>query len=373
MRTRHEGFYQDGVPARNRERIRLRFGATMKITDEVLAGLRLASGDINDPISTNQSLGDVFTRKPINLDWAYITLTPKQTIGLADYPWNPITITAGKFQNPLFRPRAVMFSEMIWDDDLSPEGISETLTFWQSGEGLMRNLQLNAIQWTARESATAAESWVFGGQVVGAFQILPQARLTLAGGDYYFSHSSFIAQARNTNGSLKLTNSVVLKDGTIVKGGFPISPGTGGKQIQSYLGDFNIINPSVMLEYDTGYARWPLSLMADGAWNSLAATSKDWAVWAGASIGATRNPGDWAISAFWAHTETDAVISYFSYSDFGRDGGTNVEGPFVRVDYMLFPRFTLTLKNHFVSYISRPKGVSNSLLNRLQFDAVVAF
>src|SRR5262244_3186551 len=126
MRVRSEGFYQERGPdatSRIRERIRLRFGATMKITDEVLAGLRLASGDPNDPISTNQ---------------AYITLTPKQSIGLGEYPWNPISITGGKFANPVFRPRAVMNSEMIWDDDLTPEGFSETFTLWDSPEGLMR-------------------------------------------------------------------------------------------------------------------------------------------------------------------------------------------------------------------------------------------
>jgi hypothetical protein len=66
-------------------------------------------------------------------------------------------------------------------------------------------------------------------------------------------------------------------------------------------------------------------------------------------------------------------MSYFTYSDFGRDGGTNVQGPFLRIDYPLFPRLTLTAKNHFVSYIDRPKGFSNSLVNRFQLDAQLAF
>lgn len=52
---------------------------------------------------------------------------------------------------------------------------------------------------------------------------------------------------------------------------------------------------------------------------------------------------------------------------------TNVQGPFIRVDYLLFPRLTLTAKNHFVSLIDRPAGQSNSTLNRFQFDAQLAF
>ena len=376
IRNRLEGFFQNSGPnatARVRERVRLRFGATMKITDEVLGGFRLTSGDPANPVTTNQTLTDEFTRKPFSLDQAYITLTPKQSIGLQEYAWNPITLTAGKFPNPLFRPRVIMNSEMIWDDDVTPEGTSETLTFWSSTEGLMRLFQLNALQWTVRENSSGADSWVFGGQFVGAFQILPKARLTLAAADYYFAKSDFMAQARNTNASLTMTNTVVLKDGTIVKGGFPITPGTGNKQIQSYLGGFNIINPSLQLDYDTGYPRWPFSLMADLAYNNDAGTNKNWAVWAGASLGATRNPGDWAVSALWAHTETDSVVSYFSYDDFGRTGGTNVQGPFVKVDYMLFPRLTLTARNNFGSWIDRPKGQSNSLVNRFQFDVQLAY
>jgi hypothetical protein len=373
MRVRGEGFYQDRVNGRTRERIRLRLGATMKITDELLAGLRLTSGDPNDPISTNQTLTGVFTRKPISIDQAYITLTPKQSIGLGDYPWTPITLIGGKFANPLFRPRAIMTSEMVFDDDLTPEGLSETFTLFEGSEGLLRRFQLNAIQWSAVESGSAGDAWIVGGQAVAALQLLSSSRLTVAMGDYYFGKSDLIAQARNTNNSLKLTNSVILKDGTVVKGGFSISPGTGGKQIQRYLGGFNILNGSLQLDYNTGYPRWPLALIADFAYNTDAEDGDDFAVWTGVGLGATRNPGDWAFSLVWARVETDSVNSFLSYSDFGRDGGTNVEGPFLKIDYMLFPRLTLTAKNHFVSFIDRPQGQPNSVVNRLQLDAQLTF
>jgi Putative porin len=376
MRARYEGFYQEHGPnanERNRARFRLRFAVGVKASDEVSGGLRLVSGDPNDPISANETLTNLFTKKPINLDQAFITLTPKASIGLADYAWNPVSITMGKFANPAFRPRAVMTSEMIFDDDLNPEGLSETFTFYDSAEGLLRRLQLNAMQWTVREAARSADSYMLGGQVVGTFQLFPSSRLTLAMADYAFTKSDGIAQARNSNSSLKVTNSVVLVDGTIVKGGTSLTPGTGGKAFKKFLGDFNLINGSVQFDYDTGYARWPLTLLGDVAWNSRAGTSKDWAVWAGIGVGATRNPGDWAFSAVWSKVQTDSVLSTFSYSDFGRDGGTNVQGPFLKVDYMLFPRLTITAKNHFVSFIDRPQGQSNSLVNRFQLDAQLAF
>jgi len=379
FRMRHEGIYQDGENARNRERIRLRFGANMKITDELLVGMRLVSGNIDDPISTNQTLTGVFNRKPINLDWAYIQATPKEIIGLGDIPWTPITLYAGKFTNNFYKPRAIMVSELIFDDDLSPEGLAQRFTLYEKSEGVLRSFQLNTAQWIAVEnwssSGTAAnhDAWVFGGQGAMTLQLHPKARLTMSFGDYYFSRSNFLAQARNTNNQLKVTNSVILKDGTVVQGGKSLTPGTGDKAFQRFVGGFNIVNWGYQLEYDTGYPKWPLTLMSDFAYNTVAEGGGDFAVWTGASLGATRNPGDWAFSFVWAHTETQAVLSELSYSDFGRDGGTNLQGPFVRIDYMPLPRLTLTLKNHFVSYIDRPAGRSNSEVYRLQLDAQVAF
>src|SRR5262245_41613141 len=242
IRTRVEGFSQDKQDARIRERIRLRFGATMKITDEVMAGLRLASGDPNNPVTRNQTLGDGFTGKTISIDQADITLMPKKIIGLDDIPWTPITITAGKFANPAFRPRAILNSELIWDDDLTPEGASETFTSYEASEGLLRRLQFNLMQWVVRESpfAHGDGSWMFGGQGVSVLQLHPRVRLTLAMADYGYMKSNFMAQLRNSNNQLRLTNSVVLNDGTVVIGGNSISPGaTPAKQIKSYFGNFN--------------------------------------------------------------------------------------------------------------------------------------
>jgi hypothetical protein len=40
------------------------------------------------------------------------------------------------------------------------------------------------------------------------------------------------------------------------------------------------------------------------------------------------NKGNIRFTYTWARAETDAVPSVFSYSDFGRNGGTNVTGHF---------------------------------------------
>src|SRR5690242_14043761 len=106
IRYRHEGFYHQphlegqDVTANNRERIRARFGLRVNYGDEVGATVRLATGNINDPISTNQTETGNFTPFSVNLDWAYLTLSPGKTFDIRP---GLVTINAGKFPNPIFR------------------------------------------------------------------------------------------------------------------------------------------------------------------------------------------------------------------------------------------------------------------------------
>ena len=367
IRLRHEGFFQDHIEARNRQRLRLRVGARIQISDELEGGFRLVSGDPNEIISNNQTLTDVFTRKPINIDNAYITIKPSKSIGLE----KPIfSITGGKFSVNFFRPRAVMGSELVFDEDLTPEGLAEEITLFESKYGL-GSVKLAAGQWSVKEFFPGREAFMFGEQLQANWNPRPGLQLTVAGADYYFKRSDAIAQERIRNSQLVLTNSVRLKSGKVV-GGDLIVP-DAKDPIVRFAGGFNILNFSGQLSWDTGYPKWPFTLMVDYAENTEAKFGKDEAFLVGTGIGQTRNPGDWAISAAWTRVETDSVISMFTLSDFGRRGGTNVQGPIAKIDYMLFPRLTLTAKGYFVNFIDKPKGLPNSTVNRLQFDALFAF
>ena len=90
FRLRDEPFFGGPVnnsQVRNRERFRLRFNANVKLNDDISGGFALASGDINDPISTNQTANQYYTRKPFLLDRAF-TLSIKRTRSLVknQYP-----------------------------------------------------------------------------------------------------------------------------------------------------------------------------------------------------------------------------------------------------------------------------------------------
>src|SRR5205814_6407977 len=100
VRARHEGFYHQAtkdktpVGARNRERVRARLGVRVAFSDELSATIRGASGNSNDPISTNETLTGNFNRKNFNLDWAYLTFTPGATFGIRP---GAVSVNAGKF------------------------------------------------------------------------------------------------------------------------------------------------------------------------------------------------------------------------------------------------------------------------------------
>jgi hypothetical protein len=134
---------------------------------------------------------------------------------------------------------------------------------------------------------------MLGEQLQVNWNPLPRLQMTVAGADYYFLRSDAIAQERNRNSALVLTNSVKLRDGQVVRGGDLIVPNSNNP-IQRFAGGFNIINFGGQLTWDTGYPKWPFTFMADYAQNTEAEFGMDEAFLVGAGIGQTRVPGDWA-------------------------------------------------------------------------------
>lgn len=95
---------------RNRGRVRYRLGIVSQPLEHVEVGAGLASGGA-DPRSTNQTFGDVFSTKAINLDYAY-----------AQYGHDEgFSVIGGKFKFPdyLWVP-----TDLVWDGDINPEGVS---------------------------------------------------------------------------------------------------------------------------------------------------------------------------------------------------------------------------------------------------------
>jgi hypothetical protein len=114
VRVRQESISVDNLdPQRqqDRQRVRARVGFVSQVTDEVEAGVRIASGNSSDARSTNQDLDNYFVKKDLWLDRAYVNWHPKEAPGLK--------LIAGKMAQPW-----VSEDQLIWDDDVNPEGIA---------------------------------------------------------------------------------------------------------------------------------------------------------------------------------------------------------------------------------------------------------
>jgi hypothetical protein len=109
-------FYID----RNRFRYRVRLGLTASLVDNFEIGFRVASGNPQfnpggtlvggSPITANQDLNSLESRKFLWIDAAYAKWTP-----VKNDAWT-VTGIIGKMDNPF------SLSNMIWDYDIDPEG-----------------------------------------------------------------------------------------------------------------------------------------------------------------------------------------------------------------------------------------------------------
>jgi hypothetical protein len=358
VRVRHEGFYHQPserggsiVTARNRERIRARIGAKATFSDELSATIRLASGNPDDPISTNETLTRTFTRKSINLDWAFITFTPGATFGLRP---GVLSLTGGKFPNPTFRS-----GEMVFDEDLSPEGFSETVQLLGSPMGSLQQVKIHALQWVYNERSNAQDGWMFGGQINPLLKI-GSADVELGAGQYWYFNEDQIATAANDNGELEIggpTGNAVFEE---------------DDEIAGFLSSFNLTNVGATVTFPNVVGPMPLRFFGDYVHNWDAFNNQNEGAEGGVKLGQTKAQGDWAVTAYYRYIEQEAAMSAFSHSDFG-PGGLNLQGPAIGLEYQLLNPLTVSARNWFTNYIDSPEGRRNPTLFRLQLDAIVKF
>ena len=90
----------------NQLSIRVHLGVVAQVTDKVLFGIRLASGNDNGPVSTTQLLGGGLDKKNIWLDQTYLILGP----------FEGASFTAGRMPNPFFH------TDLVWDENLNFDG-----------------------------------------------------------------------------------------------------------------------------------------------------------------------------------------------------------------------------------------------------------
>lgn len=301
LRYRHEMIDEAEKDARHRHRFRARLAVTGKVSERTTIGIQLASGS-DDPVSTNQTLGDAFTTKTVGIDLAYFETSHEAFPGL--------TLTGGKFKNPFHKPGS---SELMWDSDWNPEG--GALEYQKTMEHMTVTLVGSGL-WI-QERSSSDDSWLGAAQGVLRFDLNDkQSSVTIGGG--YFSYANTEGFAPFWDDGDSFGNTVVMVP-------------SGSDTAMVYNSDYNIAE--VFAEYATHVQNVPVSVIGDFVTNT-AADSLDQGWLIGLYAGTAKKPGSWDFRYIYREVEADAVLGLFTDSDF-RGGGTDAKGHEIGATYML--------------------------------------
>jgi hypothetical protein len=372
---------------RFRERIRLRVNAEAALNDQLRGGFSLASGDLNNPISTNQTTNQYTTRKPIAIDRAYAAYNPSW--------FRPLTLTGGKFVYPWFN------TELVWDKDLNPEGAGETLAF-NMKTPLLKKFSVVGFQLPFAENRRTAagdksffNTMVYGEQLQTFWRLGNRIKLSAYSSFYDWKYADSIALSVTTinaaspvEGLLPLNNNGLQNSIATVTATNAV---TGATTITSaqFASKFGILDSLAQFDIQTPSERWPVILVGDFAQNTRACENvrnipvravfsapcdshARHAYWLEARLGRTDRKGDWQFGYTRIVIEREAVIGAFNYSEIFPSN--NVEIHRSEVMYQLFRNVTLQLN----ALIGRTLGTAGSpplqpLWERLQFDVTYKF
>ncbi|MBM4102959.1 MAG: DUF3373 family protein [Planctomycetes bacterium] len=326
--SENSGTESDAV---NRNRIRVRLGLTAQVNDETTFDMRIATGKSDDPVSTNQNMGDSWTYKGIWLDRAYMTWKPGSVEGLS--------VLLGKLGNPFV---TVGKNQLIWDSDLSMEGIAAQYNLKLSDA---TSLFANAGGFYVRLDDSDTDSIsMFGAQGGVTHQFDKDNKLTAGLG--YFDYGNLVGETYLLGTSSK---------GNSYSGG--------------YLYDYNLFEG--FAEYNTKIAGLPVGIYGDYVVNTASSVQEDTGWLIGTTLNKCKDPGSWEFSYDYRDLEKDAVIGTFSDSDF-IGGGTNGKGHRFGVTYQL-AKNTQAGVSYFMNdkYNTTTKNYDN--YNRLQLDVMVKF
>lgn len=246
-------------------------------------GVRIASGTSRDPISTNQDLEDALSSKNLWLDLAYFDWHPSANEGL--------NVLGGKMKNPFYK---VGKHELIWDDDLSPEGIAASYVTPVSDAD---QLLFNGGGFWVDESTLGVDTSLWGAQTY--------LKHTIGNPDYVLAGAGYYDYG-NIEGQPALST-------TWSSTSFFFSNTSSGPR-GVYVSDYDIFE--AFGEYGFKYDAMPLALFASWVRNFAASTDEDTGWLLGTRLNKAKDPGSWELTYDYRDIQADAVIGGFIESDF---------------------------------------------------------
>ena len=397
---------------RTRGRVRLRFNANADLGKQFSTGFSLATGDVNDPISTNQTLGNFYTRKSFSIDQAFVAYKPSSVPVL--------TLIGGKFRYPWVN------TELVWDKDLNPEGAAEKLDFNFKSSPVLKGISLVGFQLPFAEVArstsydkSVVQSVMYGGQIQTRWQLGPHVLFSAYSAFYDFHAADAIAlalaKASSKNPQTPLSGALPLQAGgntiqnsiytttatnIITVDGTAYSTGASTISNAQFASKFGLFDNIARIDILTSDPKLPITFIGDFvqnteacanvphilaapantnsvtykvSLNALCDSSERRGYWLEARLGRLQKKGDWQLGYTRIFIDREAVLSNFNYSDIRQ--GSNVTEH--RVDS--FYQWQNDIQLGFTTLLGRPIGILPSTgktdpwLARLQFDVIYIF
>lgn len=319
---------------------RVRAGLTAQLGNAFGVDVRIASGNQRSPVSTNQTLGNYGGRWELNVDKAAVL-------------WNPINdardrefdLRLGRFANPF-----VSYGEMIWDTDVTFEGLSTTYAldlFGADRQRMERGLFLTLGAFPLQEvELSSDDKWLYGGQLGAELPFGSGSRVRFAAGYFAYDNVTGVRNSLNSHVFDFTAPEFVQRGNTL----FDIAVSSDPAQSENLLalaGEYELASANVLVDLAFGQTH----VMIGGEYVKNLAWDKDDVLalsngvlyileeagtplrerTAGYEAGVTvgqptlSSLWDWRVSMSYRYLERDAVLDAFTDSDFHL-GGTDAKG-----------------------------------------------
>jgi len=360
----------------NSWRIRARLGVVAELGEHTRAGVRLATGNDNGPVSSTQTLGGGLAKKDAWLDQAWLSYAPVQGLD----------IIGGRFGNPYWS------TDTLFSNDLNFDGLAFKYAHPLGGEGLslFATLGLTPLEYssdgfpnTSQTKMKSENKWLNGVQVGADWQFGDQQKLRAAVGYFDFRNiageysqpCALYAGADHCSSDwsrpafMQKGNTLMLLRNIALD---PLDPAnTPMPQYVGLASEFELLDLNLAWETPTfgGYAlrleghgiknlafdrnrMWSraqggivtnLGAAANGVAGPQDIQSGDMAYMAQATFGqlALKQAGDWNVWLGYKRLEADALPDAYNDSNFHL-GGTNAKGYYLGSSYMFDKNVWLT-------------------------------
>jgi hypothetical protein len=283
FRLRYQHFDPQSAVDEDIYRMRMRLKGKFHISKDLDINFRLATGGKGagaqeNNTSTNQTLDNTFAFKEVVFDQAYVEWAP--TFGRVK-----TNLLGGKMPNPFHR------SELVWDSDVTPEGLSETFTY-KMGDTKLQGIFGQYILEEQDGNGQGVELYAFQGVLTQKTRI---GKFKVSGAFYNYEDaesSTGIVDFDNTSGvEIKLVDVI-------------------GEWSEKVYGQ----KLKLFAEYVENTGDFP---------TTVSELNKGWQV--GAKYGKSgKELGDWDLKVIYRVSQRDAVFAGLDDSDFA--GGDNTPG-----------------------------------------------